>query len=54
MIIKKLNKVGHGSKAILIDKSIIKLLGIKDKVKLTIEDDKIVLTPYEEVQHEVL
>jgi hypothetical protein len=48
MVIKKLNRVGKNSRSILIDKNIIKLLEIKDKVTLEIENGKIILTPFKE------
>ena len=48
MIIKKLNKVGTNSKCVLLDKSILKLLGITDKVKLEVKDNSIILSPIKE------
>lgn len=48
MIIKKLNKVGVNSKAVLIDQTILKLLGITDKIQLEVIDGKIILTPIKE------
>lgn len=48
MVIKKLSRVGKNSKYVLIDRNIIELLNIKDKVTLEIENGKIILTPLKE------
>jgi hypothetical protein len=48
MLIKKLMKVGTNSKCIVIDKNIIELLGIEEKLTMEFEDGKIILTPIKE------
>lgn len=48
MVIKKLSRVGKNSRYILIDKNIIELLGIKERMILEIENGKIILTPIKE------